>query len=534
MFQEFQETAEAIFQTAERKGNLIRNPGSERLRALSLEEPDVKQTKYGSLYAESEPMSRAAKRTHNNIDSRFGDEERALLRQAQRLLAEEQIVSIDVDVGDGADGITARLIVPLRFAHVAYAGMKLFRPTTTENPTYWVIMFCDEAFEENKSRLLPDKDLTIRLAHAPDGHMVKFVRNSNYFGEWKKGVFAGENFRVKLHGDAIFLHAGCRKDTLENRRGIHVTNYSLFVALSGNGKTSTTCKVLARKGRERSWLIQDDGGTLYRDGRFRGFEAGGLFIKTDCLNPGDQLEAYYACLRRETFLENVAVTEDGMIDFYDLSRTSNGRAVVERRDFMHTAGTINARRIDNLFLITRGNIIPAVAKLTHEQAAAFMVLGQSMESSAGDPTQVGTIKNEFFYDPFLAGDRAEHANLFYDILKADGHIHCYLLNTGGVGEGSSYKDIGLADTMGILDSLFRGGAEEWYLSHATGLVIPRSVRAIDSILVHPEKLFSAKDFEARQGTLTRQRAEYMDNFPGLDPRVASVFQNTAAVVGQLA
>ena len=205
---------------------------------------------------------------------------------------------------------------------------------------------------------------------------------------------------------------------MENRHGAYVTSYSLFVALSANGKTSTTCKVLARKGRERSWLIQDDGGTLYRDGRFRGFEAGGLFIKTDCLNPGDQIEAYYACLRKDTFLENVCVTEDGSIDFYDLSRTSNGRAVVERRDFMHAANDINARRIDNLFLITRGNIIPAIAKLTHEQAAAFMVLGQSMESSAGDPTQAGTIKNEFFYDPFLAGDRAEHANLFYDILKS--------------------------------------------------------------------------------------------------------------------
>ena len=333
------------------------------------------------------------------------------------------------------EGITARLIVPRRFAHVAYARPKLFKPAATDNPTYQVVMFFDEGYEANKAKPLPEKDITIRLAHAPDGRLVKFVRNSNYFGEWKKGVFAGEDYRAKLHGDAIFLHAGCRKDTLENRHGAYVTSYSLFVALSANGKTSTTCRVLARKGRERSWLIQDDGGTLLRDGRFRGFEAGGLFVKTDCLNPGDQSEAYYACLRKDTFLENVAVTEDGSIDFYDLSRTSNGRAVVERRDFMHTANDINARRIDNLFLITRGNIIPAVAKLTHEQAAAFMVLGQSMESSAGDPTQAGTIKNEFFYDPFIAGDRSEHANLFYDILQAMPRINCYLLNTGGVGEG---------------------------------------------------------------------------------------------------
>ena len=529
MFEEFQRAAKTIFETAEAKKALIRNPDSARLKALALEQPEVKQTKYGSIYADSEPMSRAAKRTMNNVDTRFGPAEHELLEQAKRVLAGQEIVSIDVEVGDGSDGITARLMVPRRFAHVAYAGRKLFQPTTTDNPTYQTIMFFDEEYERNKAKLLPQKEITIRLAHAADGRLVKFVRNSNYFGEWKKGVFAGENYRAKLKGDAIFLHAGCRKDTLENRHGAYVTNYSLFVALSANGKTSTTCKVLARKGRERSWLIQDDGGTLCRDGRFRGFEAGGLFIKTDCLNPGEQIEAYYACLRKDTFLENVFVTEDGSIDFYDMSRTSNGRAVVERRDFMHAANSINARRVDNLFLITRGDIIPAVAKLTHEQAAAFMVLGQSMESSAGDPTQAGTIKNEFFYDPFVAGDRAEHANLFYDLLKASGHISCYLLNTGWVGEGNSYKDIRLADTMGILDSLFRGGAEEWQFSHKTGLMIPRSIRAIDTILVHPEKLFSAADFESRQRALDRQRAEYMDKYPGLDPRITAVFQSKAAM-----
>jgi phosphoenolpyruvate carboxykinase (ATP) len=216
-----------------------------------------------------------------------------------------------------------------------------------------------------------------------------------------------------------------------------------------------------------------------------------------------------------------------------MSRTSNGRAVIERRDFMHSANDINARRIDNLFLITRGDIIPAVARLTHEQAAAFMVLGQSMESSAGDPTLAGTIKNEFFYDPFIAGDRCEHANLFYDILRANARINCYLLNTGAVGEGRSYKDITLGDTMGILDSLLRGGAEDWNLSHKTGLVIPRSIRAVDSILMRPEKLFAAADFEARQRALDRHRAEIIDNYPDLDPKIKAVFQTKTVVAAHV-
>jgi phosphoenolpyruvate carboxykinase (ATP) len=533
MFDEFQRAAAMIFQTALRQGRLVRNPDSARLRAMSLEEPGVRQTKYGSIFTDSEPMSRAARFTRNNVDDRFGPAEAELLEQAARALADQDLVSIDVQVGDGTEGVTARLLVPRQFVHLAYAGLKLFKPAVADNPTYQAIVFCDEAFRGNKQKPLGQKDITIRLAHAPDGRLVKFVRNSNYFGEWKKAVFAGEDYRAKLHGDALFLHAGCRKDSLENCHGAYVTSFSLFVALSANGKTSTTCRVLARKGHERSWLIQDDGGTLCRDGRFRGFEAGGLFVKTDCLNAGDQREAYYACLRKDTFLENVSVSEDGIIDFFDLSHTSNGRAVIERRDFLHAANDINARRVDNLFLITRGNIIPAVARLTHEQAAAFMVLGQSMESSAGDPALAGTIKNEFFYDPFIAGDRSEHANLFYDLLAGNPAINCYLLNTGGVGEGRSYHDITLTDTMGLIDAILRGYVEDWYLSRATGLMVPRAVRSVDSALMRPEKLFLAADFRERQAALDRHRAEVMDAYPGLDPRIKAVFQTEAVAAGQL-
>jgi phosphoenolpyruvate carboxykinase (ATP) len=204
--------------------------------------------------------------------------------------------------------------------------------------------------------------------------------------------------------------------------------------------------------------------------------------------------------------------------------TSNGRAVVERRDFMHASNSINADRIDNLFIITRGGIIPALARLTHEQAAAFMVLGQSMESSAGDPTQAGKIKNEFFYDPFMAGDRSEHANLFYDLLKANSHINCYLLNTGWVGEGQHFRDIKLNDTMGILEAVLRDELGDWVMSEDTGLPVPRSVPAVDSIIMHPEKLYLNGEFEKQQKALDKQRAEFVDHYAGLNPKIKAAFQ----------
>ncbi|MDD3469183.1 MAG: phosphoenolpyruvate carboxykinase [Thermoguttaceae bacterium] len=527
MFEAFRQTAQRIFDSAKSQNRLIYNPDREILRQLAKEEPGVIETKYGSLAAESEPQSRAVKFTKNNIDNTFGDAELKLLEQTEVLLAKEQLVAIDCIVGDGSENVTARLIVPKSFAHIAYAGLKLFRSAEVENPTYTVIFFTDDAFEANISKKLPDKDITIRLAYGEDGQMVKIVRNSNYFGEWKKGIFAGEDWRAKQNGDAIFLHAGCRRDVLETAHGGYKETVSLFVALSANGKTSTTCRVLARKGREQSWLIQDDGGILYRDGRFRGFEAGGLFVKTDALNPGDQIEAYYGCLQRDTFFLDIAVTEDGDVDFYDAQRTSNGRAIIERRDFMHCGRDINTDRVDNIFIITRGSTIPALAKLTQEQAAAFMVLGQSMESSAGDPTQAGKIKNVFFYDPFIAGDKSEHANLFYDLLRANPNIQCYLLNTGWVGEEGSktFHDIRLNDTMGILDSAIRGGLDDWEYSPRTKLTIPSAVRSVDSILFHPEKLFRTEEFDALQAKLDLQRVAFLAQFPNLNPKIRAAFEN---------
>jgi phosphoenolpyruvate carboxykinase (ATP) len=297
------------------------------------------------------------------------------------------------------------------------------------------------------------------------------------------------------------------------------------VALSANGKTTTTCRILAKKGREKSWLVQDDGGTLMPDGSFHGFEAGGIFVKTEGVNPGEQIEVYYGLLKPRTVCENVHVTEDGDFDFYNLDRTSNGRAVVLRRDFMHASRYIDVDRINNLILITRGPLIPAISKLTRVQAAALMVLGQAMESSAGDPTQAGRIRSEFFYDPFIAGDLAEHANIFYEIIKGIPHLHYYLINTGGIGEAEYYKDIKLESTMAVLDSLLRGDLGDW-VDSPTGFSVPRSIRYVDDIYLHPEKLYSITEFEEKQGKLNKIRCESVKELgESLHPDIRELFSN---------
>lgn len=522
----FARTVERIREKALAEGRLLHNPPDAVLEKIAEKEEDVKRTRYGSLVARGEPTSRAAMFTKNNIDNTFGESEAELLKQCETVLGQKKLISIDRVVGNYNTGVTVRITVPEEFAHTAYGGKNLFVEPRgkVKKPNYEIVFFKDEGFEKNKTKPLPEKDITIRLAMLEDGRVIKIVRNGNYIGEYKKGVFAAEDWVAKTRRGGIFLHAGCREDFLQSAHGEYQTTRTLLTALSANGKTTTSSRVLARKGREKSWLVQDDGGTLMPDGSFHGFEQGGIFVKTENVSPHDQLEIYYGLLKPGTVCENVHVTEDGDFDFYNLEETANGRAVVKRQDFMHASTHIDVERVDNLILITRGPIMPAIARLTREQAVAFMILGQAMESSAGDPTRAGTIRSEFFYDPFMAGNKAEHANRLYDILEGLPHMRFFLLNTGGIGEGARYMDIRLENTLGILDSLFRGGLEDWMESQS-GLEVPAAVRVVDDIFFHPEIVFSRGEFDKRQEELNRFRRQAIEAVGnGLHPAIRKVFE----------
>jgi phosphoenolpyruvate carboxykinase (ATP) len=523
--EEFALTVERILAKGAAEGRLLDNPSDHELEAMAEREPVVKKTIYGNLVAQSEPMSRAAMFTQNSVDHSFGAKEEKLLTQCESVLSTKRLISIDRTVGNESSATVVRLVVPEEFAHVAYGGKNLFIPVTRrfDKPDYIIIMFADTAFESNKTKSLPNKDITIRLAMLDDGRVVKVVRNSNYIGEYKKGVFAAEDWTAKSKKGGIFLHAGCREDYLQSSRGDYRTIRTLLASLSANGKTTTSGKVLARKGKEKSWLVQDDGGTLMPDGSFRGFELGGIFVKTEGVNPEDQGEIYYGLLKPGTFGENIHVTEDGDLDFYNLNLTSNGRAVIQRRDFLHASRNIDVESVDNLVLITRAPLIPAIAKLTLEQATALMILGQAMESSAGDPTKAGKIRTEFFYDPFVAGDKANHANLFFEIVKGLPHLQYYLINTGGVGEGEGYRKVRLEHTLAILDSLLRGRIEDW-VDSPSGFKVPAAVMSVDDIYFHPEMLFSSGEFETKQKELNTLRHETIEQVGGaLHRKIRNVF-----------
>ena len=103
-------------------------------------------------------------------------------------------------------------------------------------------------------------------------------------------------------------------------------------------------------------------------------------------------------------------------------------------------------------------------------------------------------------------------------------MNYYLINTGGIGEGKRYKDIRLEYTIAILDSLLRGGLEDW-IDSPIGFKVPRAIRHVDDIYLHPEKLYSRIEFEEKQKKLNKIGYEAVEKYNDtLPPTIRDVFK----------
>jgi len=439
----FKHAAVRIYEDAKREARLIEGRTLDELKEIALRQEGVIQTQLGSVAADSEPMSRSAPHTRNSVDHAFGEDEEQLALEAVEYLSRENVISLDTIVGDGRDGVTARFILPEAYAQLAY-GLKLLLDypagRLVENPTYTIIFFTDEMFENNKQKKLVDKDISIRLWMGEKrGEQVKICRNSVYLGEGKKGIFQFEDWRVKaIDRTGIFLHAGARRDwlwvfDLESDRPELKEVVTAVSGLTATGKTTTLCRKFAKMPRETSEMIGDDGGTLTYDGGYAAFEVNGLYVKTEGLDE-TQPEIFRAAESRDAFLENVAVTKyPYMPNFKDLSKTANGRAVVTRANLELASPSLRADNLDHIVILTRNPLVNAINKLTPEQATMQFIYGESIESSGGNPEEAGKFKRVFFLDPFMCGNRLEHAMTFYDIIKRN-RVKCYLANTGAIGQ----------------------------------------------------------------------------------------------------
>ena len=166
-----------------------------------------------------------------------------------------------------------------------------------------------------------------------------------------------------------------------------------------------------------------------------------------------------------------------------------------------------------IFITRRNDIVPPVAKLDPVQAAAYFMLGESIETSAGDPTKAGQSKREVGTNPFLIGPEAEEGNRFLEILQANPDMECYLVNTGSVGakDGSSGEKITIPVTTAIMKGLAKGAS----VGAGPRLGLPGGDRGagVDMSKYVPRQYYEPPNM--RLWWKTRQeRRQWLAQFPG--------------------
>jgi phosphoenolpyruvate carboxykinase (ATP) len=381
--------------------------------------PQTRVSRFGNTNTQTRVLSRSAGSTYvvggpssGKTMTREEFERVAALQDAY--LADRDVIVIDGFIGnDEGMRSAARLTIEKANANIAGMQQKLyFARTDGAEPTVHVIYTPNLAAEG-----YPDD----RLIAVDLENNVTRVLNSDYFGESKKGGLRMWNAIVYDKG-GLALHAGLK--VVPTAAGDKVL---MIIGLSGTGKTTTTFTT-----QNGSRPIQDDFVGLMPGGKAYGTE-NGCFAKTFALNPDFEPSIYGAVVKPTTYLENVYQDDDGTVDFNNEHYTQNGRAVFEMSDLLSYEDARNVGTVDYLLILNRNeNIIPGVAKLNHEQAAAYFMLGETTGTSAGGASEAGKFLRVPGTNPFFPLPHGLQGNRVLELL-ASHPIETYLLNTGRVG-----------------------------------------------------------------------------------------------------
>ncbi|MBI3317527.1 MAG: phosphoenolpyruvate carboxykinase [Candidatus Omnitrophica bacterium] len=367
---------------------------------------------------------------------------------------------------------------------------------------------------------------------------VTFVLGTDYLGESKKGHLRMAMWNAKRRG-MLGVHAGAKLITAKDARTGKLKRHSMLIfGLTATGKTTHSCHNhgLEDPG-EKVGIVQDDVVFLKKDGSALGSERG-FYLKTEGLDPETQPLLYHVATQPDAVLENVLVDYRGQVDFSDETLTTNGRGVVQWNDFgdrrAESPNLPPLSEVDGLIIafITRCNtVVPVASKLNLEQAAAAFMLGESVESSGGDPSRAGEAVRVVGTNPFIVGDEAEEGNRFLEFLDAwKEKVSCYLLNTGGIGELSHQQPDGKRVIQRKVDriqipemaSIIRGivrNTIEWEEEPLFGTWVPARVDGVGLERFDPRRFYSQDQMETLARQIIQERIAHLKQYPALDPRI---------------
>jgi len=488
------------FLNPEAADNVAYNPTFDQLREFARH--DETTSEYGSPGYVSEQKSRSADRTKNLVDDEFTETDWTAIEDALAAAQDRELVCLDRQVGRHTEtSYTCRLFVPREYARIALAWGKLLEPAEGE-PDFQTLQLPEWDEREDakrRIRVLPEDGLT-------------FVLGSDYTGEAKKSFLRLYMYRAKEQG-GLGLHAGTKRVTVADEDDELQTVGQAFLGLSATGKSTLTGHGCWLDDPEGAEMLQDDVCALLPGGQVTGSEGNGLYIKTDGLDEDEQPSLYHAATHESAVFENVCVKEDCTVDFDDTELTTNGRAVILREHLDSAADDIDLDEVDQVFFITRNPLMPPVARLTDRQAAVAFMLGESIQTSAGDPDAAGESIRVVGTNPFIMGPEGEEGNRFYSLVAENG-IECFVINTGHVGPAAA--DIGVRESVQILVGAARGSID-WSHDEQLDLDLPESVPGIDVEAFYPPDHY--EEFADELAQLRAERRAYLDEFETLDSEI---------------
>src|SRR5690554_4755786 len=321
---------------------------------------------------------------------------------------------------------------------------------------------------------------------------IQLIGGTWYGGEMKKGMFSMMNYFLPLQGIAsMHCSANVGKDG----------DVAIFFGLSGTGKTTLSAD-------PKRFLIGDDEHGWDDNGVFN-YE-GGCYAKTVNLSEENEPDIWRA-IRRDALLENVAVDDEGNIDFSDISATENTRVsypIYHISKIVLPSRAGHAKKIIYLSADAFG-VLPPVSILDNNQAQYHFLCGFTSKLAGTERgiTEPVPSFSPAFGEAFLTVHPTIYAQRLAEKMEQH-NAKAYLVNTGWNGTG---KRISLKDTRAIIDAILNGSIEEAETFHVPvmNLTAPVKLNGVSDIL-DPRNTYADKsEWEAKAKKLAGM---YIENF----------------------
>ena len=497
--------------------SVAKNPTQEEMREWVLEYmPRIIETEFGNLSYKALIKARLSKSTFFVDDdetfkpamSRAEYDEWAAKQDAY--IADKDMILIEGYIGPDPDFRTAsRLYMEKTSANIPAMQQQLYFPKDDAYAPEFTVIYTPSLPAPGKS---DDRLIAVDLEN-----YVTRVFGSDYFGESKMGGLRMWNYLVYQQG-GLALHSGLK--TFPDVDGEE--KVALILGLSGTGKTTTTFRQ-----QLGSLPVQDDFVGLFPGGKVYSTE-NGCFAKTFGLDEDDEPTIYGGTTRPDAWLENTHTDPDGKVDFFDDSYTANGRSTFPLANIRHRDPR-DLPPVNYLLLLNRNeNIIPAVAKLKREQAAAYFMLGETKGTSAGGAAEAGKSLRVPGTNPFFFTNDALQGQRLLELLETMPDLEVYLMSTGRVGgedDDERSKKVRIKHSSAVVQGIVEGSIE-WEEDPDFGYYIAADLPGFpDPEILQPRRLYERQgrmdEYNMIVSQLTAERREFLRSFPGLDESIVN-------------